>query len=145
MKVTDTYNKTKKLIFCLCFALVACVLLLKRISIIVIRVKRGEEKEKNDLPPSFVRRSMITLYWLSSVFRRVLRRSSLIFTRYLLSILSCALLLSISLDSHRSSSMNYIHSNNNLTVAMCMVSIQLRTHTHISWKKRSKEESMQLK
>lgn len=26
--------------------------------------------------------------------------------------------------------MNYIHSNNNLTVAMCLVSIQTRTYTH---------------
>ncbi len=78
------------------------------------------------------RRSMITLDWLSSAFRRVLRSSSLIFTRYLLSIVSYVLSLNFSSDSHRSSSMNYnIHSNNNLTVAMCLVSIQTRTYIHI--------------
>jgi hypothetical protein len=39
--------------------------------------------------------------------------------------------LPFSFDSHRSSTMNYIHSNNNLTVVMCLVSMQTRTHTHI--------------
>jgi len=128
-----TTKKEKKLIFSLCFTLLACALLLKRISIIVVREWREKKRKRRTTcrHRSPARRSMITLDWLSSAFRRVLRSSSLIFTRYLLSIVSYVLSLYFSLDSHRSSSMNYIHSNNNLTVAMCLVSIQTRTYTHI--------------
>ena len=88
-------------------------------------------------------RSMITLDWLLSAFCRVLRSSSLIFTHYLLSIVSDVLFPHwILFFFFLSFSMNSTHSSKNLTLAMCLVSIQRRTYTftHIVWEKKKNKK-----
>jgi hypothetical protein len=131
----------KKLIFSLCFTLLACALLLKRISIIVVREWREKKRKRRTTcrHRSPARRSMITLDWLSSAFRRVLRSSSLIFTRYLLSIVSYVLSLYFSFWTLIVLRRWIIYTLIIIWQWLCAWFQYKREHTHISWKKRSKE------
>jgi hypothetical protein len=90
------------------------------------------EKEKNDLPPLPARRSMITLDWLSSAFRRILRRS---FSRAI----SLSPLLRTLIVLHRW----IIYTLTIIWQWLCAWPQCEREHIYIytSWKTRSKGES----
>ena len=123
------------MIFCVMF-------LLKRISRIVVwEWREGEKKRMRERKTTcrhrflLLRRSMITLDWLSSAFRRVRCSSLLIFTHYLLFIVASTFLLLVRLLPFIVDELyTHTHSNKNLTVPMCLVSIQtanIHTHIHI--------------
>ena len=116
IQIYKTQTKNVDILLMLCFRVV-CAFLLKRISIIVVRVKRDREERLAAIArPSINDYTSLIIICISS--------SPPLFVVHF----HALSLFLPSLDSHCCSSMNYIHSNNNLTVAICLASMRTQTY-----------------